>query len=230
MMKNKLLYILLLSIIVTSCNTLPKPQTFIKIIDYSLLTKEGIYVTESNSVNFDYIAVGSIIVTEKGGWEFEKRIDPNIESALKKLVIELKKINANGIINLTVSYSSELASFSTSQVYVPTITVRGMAIKTSENKLTDIPIIKTSPQKEKDNYLGKVDDVECWIIKKYTNGVRIRTSKKLSVEQIRKAKDVFLLKGQIMFYLKGDEEKKQSYAGIDDKHIILYDRNDFIEL
>ena len=99
-----------------------------------------------------------------------------------------------------------------------------MAIKTSENKLTDIPIIKTSPQKEKDNYLGKVDDVECWIIKKYTNGIRIRTSKKLSVEH------VFLLKGQIMFYLKGDEEKKQSYAGVDDKHIILYDKNDFIEL
>ena len=33
-----------------------------------------------------------------------------------------------------------------------------------------------------------------------------------------------------MFYLKGDEEKKQAYAGIDDKHIILYDKNDFIEL
>lgn len=54
----------------TSCVTpqLSEPYGFSSFLDYSPLTEKGIYVTESNSVSFDYKTIGSISVTEVHGW------------------------------------------------------------------------------------------------------------------------------------------------------------------
>ena len=37
-------------------------------LDYSILTKRGIFVTESNSVGFDYETIGSVYLDSHGGW------------------------------------------------------------------------------------------------------------------------------------------------------------------
>lgn len=68
-MKKVLLSVLAVWLL-ASCVTvkLPAPSSSSELLDYSLLTNQGIYVTESNSVSFDYQAIGSISITERGGW------------------------------------------------------------------------------------------------------------------------------------------------------------------
>ena len=67
---RKLLCIILIVILATSCATvkLPQPYSYSNYIDYSAFTEQGIFVTESNSVSFDYQQLGSISVVEVGGW------------------------------------------------------------------------------------------------------------------------------------------------------------------
>lgn len=76
----------------------------------------------------------------------------------------------------------------------------------------------------------QIDGINCQVAKKHSNGMIIYTSKELSPEQIRKAKNEFKLNGKIMFNLEGNEEKGKAYAGIDDEFIILYESNEFIKL
>ena len=68
-MKKVLFFILAIGLL-TACVTpkLPEPYGFSSFLDYSPLTSKGIYVTESNSVSFDYETIGSISATEVGGW------------------------------------------------------------------------------------------------------------------------------------------------------------------
>lgn len=60
----------------TSCTTpkIPEPYGFSSFLDYSPLTERGIYVTESNSVSFDYQTLGSVAATEVGGWVRKKEV------------------------------------------------------------------------------------------------------------------------------------------------------------
>lgn len=216
------------SFVVTSCVTLPTPYSNIGTIDYSPLTKNGIYVTESNSVNFEYIAVSSIIATEKGGWVNGSEKRPSIEVAFKNIIEEMKKLNANGIINLGILASSEMVFDGYSKGFVPVITVKGMAIRTSSNKVKREDIIDSTYSKKE--IVGNINGVDCWIIQKHGNDVRMSTSKKLSIDQIRKAKQQFSLKEKAMFYMQGSEDKNEAYAGIDGEYIILYETNEFIKL
>ncbi len=52
----------------TSTASYPAPYGFSTFLDYSSLTSKGIYVTESNSVSFDYKTLGSVSAIEIGGW------------------------------------------------------------------------------------------------------------------------------------------------------------------
>lgn len=67
---KKVLFLILAIGLFTACVTpkMPAPYGFSSFLDYSLLTDKGIYVTESNSVSFDYKTLGSVSVTEVGGW------------------------------------------------------------------------------------------------------------------------------------------------------------------
>lgn len=107
-------------------------------IDYSMLTQQGYFVTESNSVSFNYEAIGSIYAEEVGGWvpkngkpksmdpkekyyinSNQKHIyqEPNLQNAYANIANKLKAEGANGIINLKISkYSNK-------------IIITGMAIK-----------------------------------------------------------------------------------------------------
>lgn len=126
---KQLVYGLLLIIIFSSCGSLPVPESRVRVIDYTPLIKAGIYVTESNSVNFDYTAIGSIVATEKGGWVNGKAKRPTTEDALNNIMKELERMGANGIINLNIIPSVEMSDDLMSKVFVSVITVKGMAIK-----------------------------------------------------------------------------------------------------
>lgn len=220
---KKLLSLLLFAIILSSCGTLPKPQSNVGTIDYTPLIKEGIYITESNSVNFDYTAVGSVIATEKGGWVNETVKRPYVEDAFKNIIKELKRIGANGIINLSITSSVELSEDILSKAYVSVITVKGMAIKIPNSNIKKAP-------KEGQNTLGEIDGIKCKVIEKYNNGIRISTPTELTIEQIKKVQERFQLQGKIMFNIEGNNAISEAYAGIDAGYIILYKTNEFIKL
>lgn len=220
---NKTIYGFLLILVLGACGTYPKPESRIGVIDYTPLIKAGIFVTESNSVNFDYTAVGSIIATEKGGWVDGEYQRPSTENALKNIIKELESMGANGLINLSISSSVEMSEDLMSKVYVAVITVKGMAIKIPNSK------VKKAPARGP-NQLGQIDGIQCRVIKRYDDDMIISTSSELTPEQIRKAKNLFSLKGRVRFNLKGAEGKGESYAGIDDGFIIIYKSNEFIKL
>lgn len=125
------------------------PRSYIGIIGYSPLTEKGIYVTESNSVSFDYKAIGSVYAEEIGGWvrkdgkpessdpkeayylisSGKKKIyvQPDINAIFKKLVDQLKQSGANGIVNLKIESTTEQDFVS--KLSYDKIIVTGMAIK-----------------------------------------------------------------------------------------------------
>jgi hypothetical protein len=148
-------YFLLLSAaaMLTGCATttkLPEPYSYSSAIDYSSLTEQGYFVTESNSVNFDYKGIGSVFATSVAGWvkksaakdeKSDKSFDSwlyfqswddskshyrhaeaSINEAFKALGDRLKELGADGIINLKYDYTY-------SQSSEPKVTVSGMAIK-----------------------------------------------------------------------------------------------------
>nr|DAO98116.1 MAG TPA: Putative heavy-metal-binding protein [Caudoviricetes sp.] len=147
---KKVLSILAGMFLFASCATYqPTPKSFVSMIDYSAFTQQGIYVTESNSVNFDYEAIGSICAEELGGWiskksseysdpkeeyylgsSFSKKIyvKPDIQEAFKKLMDKLSQSGANGLINMRIEFTKELDIVG-KQVTVDKIIVSGMAIK-----------------------------------------------------------------------------------------------------
>lgn len=79
-MKKVLLSVLAVWLL-ASCVTvkLPAPSSSSDLLNYSLLTSQGIYVTESNSVSFDYQAIGSISVTERGGWIKKEKVKKTVK-------------------------------------------------------------------------------------------------------------------------------------------------------
>jgi hypothetical protein len=145
-------YFIALSLIamLTGCVTtkLPEPYSYSSIIDYSALTEQGYFVTESNSVSFEYQGIGSVFATSVGGWTkkttTKKRTDhdsgmyysatestttkyyyvhPDINEAFNKLSRKLKELNADGIINLRFEF------YGNGQDSQSKIAVTGMAIK-----------------------------------------------------------------------------------------------------
>lgn len=226
-MKNSILLIVTLFILVSSCVTLPQPSFEIGVIDYSPLLNNGIFVTESNSVNFDYTALGSVIAIEKGGWNNGIKKRPSTEVVFNGIIKELENIGANGLINLNVSFSTEITDYDHAKIYVPTIIVKGMAIKTSNEKIRKVQC-KVIPDGA--TPLGRIDDIECWIIKEYKNGVQIGTSKELNEEQIRRVIREFSLSKNITFNLKGKEQNKDAYAGVDGNNIMLFKENKSVKI
>lgn len=145
---KKILLLSFCTIALSSCATyLPAPKSVIGMIDYSGLTNRGIFVTESNSVSFDYEPIGSIYVEEVGGWirkdgkpnfvdskddyyvgSSSKKVyqAPDIQAVYVKLSNKLKDVNANGLINLKIISTSEFDQLS--KTTVGKIVITGMAI------------------------------------------------------------------------------------------------------
>ena len=115
--------ILFLSFILFSCA--PKYYITSGCVDFSNLTKDGFFITESNSVNFDYKPIGSIYSYISSG--VSKRnytwINANYDDALIELKREAVSRGSNGIINLSYNITRD-KSYNTLSVYL-----EGMAIK-----------------------------------------------------------------------------------------------------
>lgn len=143
-MRKKISCLLFCVLVLSACSVsnLPAPKSEVIMIDYSMLTQKGYFVTESNSVSFDYEAIGSIYAEEVGGWvpkdgkpestdpkekyymnSNRKHIyqAPNLQNAYANIANKLKAVGANGIINLKISLINSN--------YSDKIVITGMAIK-----------------------------------------------------------------------------------------------------
>lgn len=119
--------IVALSSLLYGCSTYPDQINKISVLDYSRYTKDGFFITESNSVSFDYEPIASISVDMYDGkvantnyWGF-----PDAIRGLELLVQKAKYSKGNGIINLKIEpFSVKSANYQRSG-----IRLTGMAIK-----------------------------------------------------------------------------------------------------
>lgn len=146
---KKLIYLFVfICLLLTSCET--SRTMFLSTsgyLDYSIYSNEGFFITESNSVIFDYDPLGSISVYQREGsilvnekeikqnseiygststykkiWEF-KKID--LSEMLEIAVEDSKKLGADALINLKIEPSPELIN----KTYYSGYILSGMAIK-----------------------------------------------------------------------------------------------------
>lgn len=110
-------------LVMASCSTKYPVVRESSIIDYSSFEKEGFFLSESNSVNFPYAAIGSVSALVLDGWEVtgiikENRFSDEIVSGdrtkygmfiratpndvLNELYNRATQKDANGIINLSI--------------------------------------------------------------------------------------------------------------------------------
>lgn len=102
-MKKVLLFVFAIGLL-TSCATsaisYPEPYGFSTFLDYSPLTNKGIYVTESNSVSFDYKTLGSVSATEVSGWvkkEKELKVaNKNKKNNVDDMYADVERNQSNG--------------------------------------------------------------------------------------------------------------------------------------
>lgn len=127
------------------------------------------------------------------------------------------------------------------QAYVVTISNQNVyhwllskEIKVDENGTAGIMTKKQfekAHKAENSNELGEIGGIKCWVQEKTENGMRIMTDKELSVEQLKRVKQVLSIEADLLqFNLKGKPEKGKAYAGISDGFIIIYATNEFIPL
>lgn len=143
---RKILLIILTVFILSSCASIPDiRKPYIRsngVVDYSEYTSRNFFITESNSVSFDYDPIGSVVAFVESGWEVLNRTTKTITSkddvygtaskekikygdyvyaelndAIEELYQVCKEMGADGVINF--SYSSSDGEY----------VVSGMAIK-----------------------------------------------------------------------------------------------------
>ena len=140
-MKN-LFYILLSVLLFTSCSMYKSINETV-VIDYSRYTSQDFFITESNSVSFDYKPIGSVVTVVKGTKKKETGKQDKVDSvqerkksffdkpiaeyysvyeAIDEFVRKSKNAGANGTINFKVSYTND-KEFGNGYV------ITGMAIK-----------------------------------------------------------------------------------------------------
>lgn len=117
-MKNQLL-IIAAALLMSSCvMTAPINVREAKIlsigVDYSEFSEAGFFITESNSVSFDYKTLGSVSSYvqsggKNGSYIYTRSKDLQVNQvimtprdAIRKLYDEAKKLGANGLINVKV--------------------------------------------------------------------------------------------------------------------------------
>ena len=223
----KQLFILIFTLVIlnlnlVSCVTLPPPPApyaFAGIFDYSPLTSKGVFVTESNSVSFDYETIGSLYAISDGGWINKTYVEPSLDALYNEVLKQLAAYNANGIVNLKINVSGRIAD------RTKRYSLEGMAIrKTDAGKIN--AQVSTARR-----IIGKIDGISLQILEAYSNGTRVLTSQKLNVSQLRQAwKKYFYNQSQIQFYTAEGLVNKIAYAAIIDKKIVDYERNEYTPL
>lgn len=148
-----------LSLLITSCVSLDQ-MTVTEVIDYSRFLKNGIYVTESNNVDFDYTPIGSVVSVTRGAIRNAWSYSVDTEKAFSDIGKKVKAIGADGLINMKIS-NSYINSF-----YYTTVT--GMAIKRKKN---DFKTNVTFQEK-----IGEIDNISIEVLEAYSNGTNLHYS------------------------------------------------------
>ncbi len=119
----KFLKLLTLSVLcISSVSCTPKFSSKVYYTDYQRYSDAGFFITESNTVSFDYVPVGSVVVRQTAGvmsdtergydelyGELEKKRHsnswklPSDYTALDAVYKVAKEQNADGIINLKIT-------------------------------------------------------------------------------------------------------------------------------
>lgn len=191
--------------------------TTTNIIDYSEFAKQGIFVSESNSVSFDYQPLGSVVSITQGANSlfFSQKIDAN--KAFKEIGAKVKSVGGNGLINFKYNVTA------TKSAYLMSVT--GMAIR-----IDNPPIVEESlPVVEKPKTDIHVDGIHCFIYKRFQSGIAVMTDGILTVNQAKIVYKEFALKYmEYQFYLPNT---KSPYMAITDNgYIVDYKTNEFIPL
>ncbi len=125
---KKLLFTLFVMLLLGSCSMGRQYTENAYVIDYTKY--RGIFITEANSVSFEYEPVGSIVASIGSGYDRRKYITASADDALYVLCEEARKHRANGIINLKITYEWEIVKNSYGQSKTLTgVVATGMAIK-----------------------------------------------------------------------------------------------------
>lgn len=143
---KRVLYILLLASCLTSCSVKIPYLRSVEFVDYASLSQEyGLFLSESNSVSFDYETIGSVSVTEKSGHKmgtYSKKYNDDIYdtsgnkkikmgdyipatsgSALRLACEQAVLRGGNGIVNIKIVY------IPATKTSMPGYHVSGMIIK-----------------------------------------------------------------------------------------------------
>ena len=152
---KKLFFIGAMALLLSSCVVKYPYRQYAYSVDFTQFTNQGFFLTESNSVSFDYDPIGSVSAVVESGYEvlnktsieelnsnddiytfeqlgkmkFGKYIYASPEAAIANLVETSKKLGANGVINLDVGYISAITDKNGSIISPSSYVVSGMAIK-----------------------------------------------------------------------------------------------------
>ena len=126
---NRVIFTCLLGVVLSACTPKVSVQPFVQeayLVNYNEIAGPDFLITESNSVGFDYIGIGSLVVYEEtgGGYIVSKKIKDrdgiydnmkeyktkgvrraNLKSALERAVEEAKAAGGDAIINLETKAS-----------------------------------------------------------------------------------------------------------------------------
>jgi uncharacterized protein YbjQ (UPF0145 family) len=147
---KKILPLAAIICIMLSCSYLRPPAILLSnSLDYSEYQKDGFFITESNSVNFDYKPIGSVSGINVAGYKMRgitlkvysddvfrtenkasiqttsEFVPATQKAVLAEMVKKAKEIGANSIINLNIKYFSHSDGKTSTSGYEGT----GMAIK-----------------------------------------------------------------------------------------------------
>lgn len=197
------------TMLITSCVSIEQ-FTNTQTISYDSFNKNGIFVTEANSVSFDYTPIGSVVsVTSAAMSSWIGRSPIDIDKAFSEIGKKLKDMNADGLINFKINIS-----YVGSQYFM---NVYGMAIRRSDNHPTHTTFIEK---------IGSIDGIDVEVVQAYPNGMRLRTEEKLNSEQIREFYQKYVSTQKIIqFYTVDSWPQKIAYAAIVDGMIFDYDNN-----
>ncbi len=146
----------ILALLLSSCTVYKFPyQSTASVLDYSEYTNKGFFLTESNSVSFEYKALGSVSAVTTGGYEIVSSVErknmqddvylspetskkvkygpykwASSKDALSTLCDKAMEVSANGVINIKITYipatyDSKTGSLASPDSYV----ISGMAIR-----------------------------------------------------------------------------------------------------
>ena len=216
-MKKSVLFLTLVALL-SSCVSLEQ-VTVTDVVDYSVFARRGIFVTESNSVNFDYKPLGSIVSTTRGAAKTFRSFRIDSDKAFSEITDRLTALKADGLINLQINITYDKVLYC--------MTVTGMAIRRNEVVRENDIIDKNDDKVVNDSVverIGKINDVEYTIFRETKEGVYISAERKLTLAEMKKIKDSLpTQKTLIQFYVLGENNDKP-YAGFSYDSFVNYEK------